>query len=166
MATSRTRQEEVHTRGAQIDDALDPPDHDANAADLADTLDFALSQFRKITGKASWETAPAKTIEELAAVTGVSLSFDIYVAVGNFAKGANIPAVTLDLTDFDGDMGTPGVPGAPNLFLLLNGRVIRGAAVTGTGDWFPGTDPSAGDVKVDFPKGIKTGDLILTIALK
>lgn len=64
---SRIRQEGVHTRGSEIDDTLAPPDHDANARDLADTLDFYASQFRRITGKGNWETAPAKTIEELAA---------------------------------------------------------------------------------------------------
>lgn len=163
---SRIRQEEVHTRGAGIDDSLDPPDHDANAADLADTVDFVASQFRKITGKANWETAPAKTIEELATAPGVALTFGIYVAPGNFAKGANIPGVTLDLTVFDGDMGTPASPGTPNLFLILNGRVIYGASATAIGDWFPGDAPAAGDIKVDYPKGIKANDLILTVALK
>jgi hypothetical protein len=96
---------------------------------------------------------------------GVDLTFDIYVAAGNFATGVNIPAVTQSLVTFDGDMGTPGSPGTPDLFLFLNGRLIRGAAATGTGDWYPGTTPASGDIKVDFPKGIKTNDVILTIAL-
>jgi hypothetical protein len=77
----------------------------------------------------------------------------------------NIPGVTLDLTTFDGDMGTPASPGTPDLFLFLNGRLLRGAAATGTGDWYPGDTPASGDIKVDFPKGIKTNDVILTIAL-
>lgn len=166
MTVSRTRQEEVHTRGAAIDDTLDPPDHDVNAADLADTLDFALSQLVKITGETKWEDPPAATIKALALGVGISLTFGIYVSAGNFAKGANIPGVTLNLTTFDGDMGTPASPGTANLFLLLNGRVIRGASATTIGDWFPGDAPASGDVKVDFPKGIKTNDLILTIALK
>jgi hypothetical protein len=95
---------------------------------------------------------------------GVDLAFDIYVAAGNFATGVNIPAVTLDLTSYDGVMGTPGSPGTPDLFLFLNGRLVRGAAATGTGDWYPGTTPANGDIKVDFPKGVKTNDVILTIA--
>jgi len=96
---------------------------------------------------------------------GVDLTFDIFVAGSNYAMGANIPAVTLDLSTFDGDMGTPGSPGTPDLFLFLNGRLIRGAAATGTGDWYPGDTPASGDVKVDFPKGVKTNDVFLTIAL-
>jgi hypothetical protein len=95
---------------------------------------------------------------------GVDLSFDIYVSAGSFAQGVNIPAVTLDLTAFSGDMGTPGSPGTPTLFLFLNGRLLRGAAASGTGDWYPGTTPANGDIKVDFPKGIKNTDVILTLA--
>ena len=96
---------------------------------------------------------------------GVDVTFDIYVAAGNFAQGVNIPGVTLDLTAYDEDMGTPGSPGTPDLFLFLNGRLIRGASGTGVGDWYAGDTPASGDIKVDFPKGIKTGDVIITIGL-
>lgn len=58
MGVSRIRQEEVHTRGAGIDDSLDPLDHDALAADLADTIDFLASQIRRITRKPRWEDPP------------------------------------------------------------------------------------------------------------
>lgn len=97
---------------------------------------------------------------------GVDLTFDIYVSAANFAMGANVPAVTVDLTAFDEDMGTPGAPGTPDLFLFHNGRLLRGAAATGTGDWYAGTTPASGDIKVDFPKGVKVGDVFLTITLK
>lgn len=99
-------------------------------------------------------------------VGGVDLTFDIFVAGTNYNTGVNIPAATQDLTNFDGDMGTPGSPGTPDIFLFLNGRLVRGAAASGTGDWYPGDTPASGDIKVDFPKGIKSGDVILTIALK
>lgn len=69
---SRTRQEEVHTRGAAIDDSLAPQDHDANAVDLAGTLDHVCSQFVKLTGENAWEDPPAATIKALAdAAVGV-----------------------------------------------------------------------------------------------
>ncbi len=67
MTVSRIRQGEVHTRGDQIDDSLDPPDHDVDAANLADTLDYFASQFAKITGEDEWEDPPAETIKALAA---------------------------------------------------------------------------------------------------
>lgn len=97
---------------------------------------------------------------------GVDLTFDIFLAASNYAQGVNIPGVTLDLTAYDEDMGTPASPGTPDLFLFLNGRLIRGASGTGIGDWYAGDTPASGDIKVDFPKGIKTGDLIITIGLK
>lgn len=96
---------------------------------------------------------------------GVDFTFDIWEAGSNYAKGVNIPAVTFDLTAYDEDMGTPGSPGTPDLLLFLNGRLMRGASGTGIGDWYAGTTPASGDIKVDFPKGIKTGDLILSVGL-
>lgn len=93
-----------------------------------------------------------------------SVNFDIFVAGSNYAQGVNIPAATLDLTTYDEDMGTPGTPGTPDLFLFLNGRLIRGASGTGVGDWYAGDTPASGDVKVDFPKGIKSGDVLITVA--
>jgi hypothetical protein len=162
MTTSKIRQESVHTRGSDIDDSLDPPDHDANATDLADSVDYFCSQLTKITGEPEWETAPVKTIKELAAAS-VAVEFDIFVASSNFAKDVNVPGVTLDLTTFDGDMGTPASPGSPNLFLVLNGRILRGGT-SSVGDWYPGDSPASGDVKFRAAKGIKSNDLILTIA--
>jgi hypothetical protein len=94
VTVSRTRQESVHTRGSQIDDSRDPPDHDVSAEDLADTLDFYASQFRKITGKANWETAPAKTIEEIVA-TGLAVDIKSGVLIpGAFAGNPKKATVT------------------------------------------------------------------------
>jgi hypothetical protein len=108
----------------------------------------------------------AAAIDYAIGVGGVDVTFDIYVAAANFAQGVNIPGVTLDLTVYDEDMGTPASPGTPDLFLFLNGRLIRGASGTGIGDWYAGDTPASGDIKVDFPKGIKSGDVIITIGLK
>lgn len=97
---------------------------------------------------------------------GVDLSFDIFVAGSNFAQGANIPGVTFDLTQFSVDMGVPATPGSPTVFLFLNGRLMRGAAASGTGDFFPGTTPGNGDIIVDFPRGVRSGSVITSIGLK
>lgn len=95
---------------------------------------------------------------------GVNLFFTIFEVTSNVNQGVNIPGATLDLTTFDQDMGTPATPGTPDLFIFLNGRILRGAAAAGTGGWFPGTTPGNGDFKNDFPKGLKTGDILITIA--
>lgn len=67
MGVTRIRQDQVWTEGSAIDDTLAPTDHDANAVDLADTIDFLASQIADITGEVAWETAPDMTIAAMAA---------------------------------------------------------------------------------------------------
>lgn len=69
MANTRNPQEHVETRGSSIDDTLTPTDHDANAIDLADTLDYALSQIADITGETAWEDPPDLSIAAIVAKT-------------------------------------------------------------------------------------------------
>jgi hypothetical protein len=85
----------------------------------------------------------------------------LFVAAGNYAQGANVPAATFNQTGYTLAMAT-GVAGA-DMFVFLNGRLLRGAAAAGTGDVYPGTTPASGDLKFDFPKGIKTNDVILSV---
>jgi hypothetical protein len=93
----------------------------------------------------------------------VSLAFDTYVAAGNFSQGVNIPGVTLDLTAYTLDANTPA---NTDLFLFLNGRLLFGGNGTTKNDVYAGDTPASGDIKVDFSKGIKTGDVILSIGLQ
>ena len=67
MAVMRTPQEHIETLNSSIDDTLDPLNHDANAINLADTIDYLASQLIHITGETAWEDRPDKTISELAA---------------------------------------------------------------------------------------------------
>jgi hypothetical protein len=67
MAVMRTPQEHIETQGSAIDDTLTPTDHDANAVDLHNTVDYICSQIADMLGEASWETAPDETIAALAA---------------------------------------------------------------------------------------------------
>lgn len=96
---------------------------------------------------------------------GVDLSLAQWVSATSYSQGTNIPAVTLDLTAFSGDWNT--IAGV-NLFLFLNGRLLRGGNATPgqENDWCPGTTPASGDVKMQMAKPILTGDVILTLALK
>jgi hypothetical protein len=69
MANTYIRTERVRTPGSGIDDTKSPPDHDANAVDLLDTIGYICSQVCDITGEAAWETAPDMTIAQIAAKT-------------------------------------------------------------------------------------------------
>lgn len=86
----------------------------------------------------------------------------LFVAGGNYAQGVNVPAATFNQTGYTLGMGTGGAAAA-DMFIFLNGRLLRGAAAAGTGDVYPGTTPASGDLKFDFPKGIKTNDVILSV---
>lgn len=95
-------------------------------------------------------------------VGGADLTMKLSVLGSSYSQGDNVPAATLDLTAYTLSM----VSNAATVFLFLNGRLLRGAAATGTGDVYPGTTPASGDVKFDFPKGVKSGDVIISIGLK
>lgn len=94
---------------------------------------------------------------------GVDLSFKVFVAGSNYNQGVNIPAATLDLTSYSLDANTPA---NVDLFVFLNGRLLYGGNGTTKNDIYAGTTPANGDAMVDFPKGIKTGDVILSLGLK
>ena len=94
---------------------------------------------------------------------GADLAFKTFVSGSNYAQGVNIPAATLDLTAYSLDANTPANVDA---FVFLNGRLLYGGNVTVKNDVYAGTVPANGDIMVDFPKGIKSGDIILTIGLQ
>ena len=100
-----------------------------------------------------------------AAITsaGLQLTLNIFVAGSNFGQDANVPGASLDLTVFDIDANTPANVDA---FVFLNGRLLLGGNGTTNNDVYAGDTPANGDLKFDFPKGIKTGDVIITIGLQ
>jgi hypothetical protein len=69
MAVNRTPQEHVETKGSAIDDTLTPTNHDGNAVDLKDSIDYIASQIADITGETAWETAPDESIATIVAKT-------------------------------------------------------------------------------------------------
>lgn len=94
---------------------------------------------------------------------GIGLYFKTFTAGSNYNQGVNIPGATLDLSTFTIDANTPANTDA---FVFLNGRLLYGGNVSVKNDVYVGDTPASGDIKVDFPKGIKTGDVILTIGLQ
>jgi len=96
-------------------------------------------------------------------VGGADLGLKVFTAGANYARDANIPAATVDLTQYSIDMNTPA---GVNAFVFLNGRLLVGGNVTTQNDAYVGDTAANGDLKVDLVKGIKTGDVIITITLK
>lgn len=67
MATQRTRQDRIWSEGSDINDALTPSDHDANAVSVADTFNFVCSQLADMLGETNWHDAPDLSISAMAA---------------------------------------------------------------------------------------------------
>jgi hypothetical protein len=117
---TRLPQELVETRGSSISDTLTPTDHDGNAVDLADTVDYICSQLADILGESSWETAPdisiaaiqAKTfMDEKLALKEIHLLTDISVPAAVKATGS---------IDCD-DTGSDVIPADGETFVLDDG---------------------------------------------
>lgn len=94
---------------------------------------------------------------------GITLDTNVFVSGSNYGQGVNIPAATFDLTTHTLDMNTPA---NTDTYLFLNGRLLHGGNGTTNNDVYAGTTPANGDIMVDFPKGIKSGDVIISIALQ
>ena len=106
-------------------------------------------------------TSIADAIDYAGTIGGADLAMKLFVSASSYAAGVNIPAATLDLTAYTLNMSGD----AATVFVFLNGRLLRGAAATGTGDVYPGTTPASGDLMHDFPKPILSGDVIISLGL-
>jgi hypothetical protein len=85
----------------------------------------------------------------------------LFIAGSNYGQGVNVPAATFSQTGYTLAMAVGAT--TADMFVFLNGRLLRGAAAAGTGDVYPGSTPSNGDVMFDFPKGIKAGDVVISV---
>lgn len=102
----------------------------------------------------------AAAIADAYANGGVDLTTKFVTFGSNYAKDANVPAATLDLTAFSMNWAA-----TPTVFLFLQGRIVHGAGAIDTGDAYPGTAPSNGDVKFSYPGGVKSGWKLFSIGL-
>jgi hypothetical protein len=93
---------------------------------------------------------------------GVDMSMKKFVAASNYAQDVNIPAAVQNITSYPIDMESPSTV---KQFVFLNGRLLVGGNVTTQNDAYVGDTPANGDLKVDFPKGVKTNDVIVSIVL-
>lgn len=69
MPLSRIRSDRIWSDGSGINDALTPSDHDSNAVDLGDTIDYMASQLADILGETNWTDTPDLSIASMAAKT-------------------------------------------------------------------------------------------------
>ena len=103
----------------------------------------------------------AAAIADAYANGGVDLTTKFVTLGSAYAKDANVPAATLDIS------GTRSInwSSSPNTFLFLQGRIIEGGPSIDTADVYPGTTPANGDLKFSYPGGVKSGWKLLTISL-
>jgi hypothetical protein len=90
---------------------------------------------------------------------GDQLAMKLSVLGSNYASGVNMPAVTLNLSTYTLNMSSD----LATVFVFYNGRLLRGAASTGTGDIYPGTTPASGDLKHDFDAPLLTGGVLISL---
>jgi len=93
---------------------------------------------------------------------GADMSLKVTVLGSNYNQGVNIPGAVQDITSYPIDMNTPGTV---EQFVFLNGRLLYGGNGTTKNDVYAGDTPASGDIKVDFPKGVKSGDVVISIVL-
>lgn len=104
-----------------------------------------------------------------------SADLDIFLQVlqNNYGQDVNVPgggngnaqdwSPSLDLSARSIDMGTPA---SVDTVIFLNGRLLIGGNGTTNNDVYKGTTPGQGDLKYDFPKGVKSGDWVLALSWK
>ena len=96
---------------------------------------------------------------------GVDLTIGVFVASSNYAQDANIPggAGGLDISSPHSiDMNTPS---GVDTIIFFNGQLMYGGNVTTQNDVYAGDTPANGDIKVDHPRGVRTGDILIAIQL-
>jgi hypothetical protein len=153
----------IETRATTGDNTVSSVDGDVLFQTAQETtpipLDDATTGPISTIGGGSYASVAAAIAAAMAA-GGVTLTTKVFVAGSAYAQGANIPAATLSLSDYTLDTESPAVP---SLLLFLNGRLLHGGNGTTKNDIYAGTTPASGDAKVDFPKGIKSGDVLISV---
>lgn len=93
---------------------------------------------------------------------GADMSLKASVMGANYGQGVNIPGAIQDISTHPIDMNTTGTV---EQLVFLNGRLLYGGNGTTKNDVYAGTTPASGDIMVDFAKGVKTGDVIISVVL-
>ncbi len=133
--------------------------------ELDDATTGSISALKTVlTGSGSFVSI-AEAIKYAAQNGGVDLTVGVTVLGANYGQDVNIPggAGGLDISSPHSiDMNTPS---GVDTFVFLNGRLLYGGNATTNNDVYAGTTPASGDIKVDFPGGVKSGDVFIAIQL-
>jgi len=105
-----------------------------------------------------------------AALTAADLDVFVQTLGSAYAQDANIPgsgnwSPALDLSARTLDMNSGAIANVDTM-LFLNGRLLHGGNGTTNNDVYIGDTPANGDLKVDFPKGVKAGDVFIAVSWK
>lgn len=108
-----------------------------------------------------------------AALLAADLDIFLQVLQNSYAQDANVPgsgnsnaqdwSPALSFAARSIDMNTPA---SVDTLIILNGRVLFGGNGTTNNDVYVGTTPANGDLKYDFPKGVKAGDWVMALSWK
>lgn len=104
-----------------------------------------------------------------AALTSAQIDVYTQTLANSYARDVNVPGATetwspaLDLTNRTIDTISPAVP---DTVVFLNGVLLRGGNGTTNNDVYKGTTPANGDLKYDFLKGVKVGDMVTVFSWK
>lgn len=96
---------------------------------------------------------------------GVDLTIGVKVLAANYGRDVNVPGGAGGLNiaaPHSIDMNTPS---GVDTLIFLNGRLLYGGNGVTNNDVYAGDTPANGDLKFDFPGGVKTGDVIIAIQL-
>jgi len=98
----------------------------------------------------------------LHAINSGNVSVGVSVLGSNYGRDVNVPggAGQSIASPHSIDMNTPS---GVDTVIFLNGRLLYGGNASTNNDVYAGDTPANGDLKFDFPGGVKTGDVIVSL---
>jgi len=135
------------------------------ALELDDATTGSISALKTVLTGSGAFVSIADAIKYAAQNGGADLTVGVTVLGSNYGQDVNVPAGAgaLDISSPHSiDMNTPS---GVDTFIFLNGRLLYGGNGSTNNDVYAGTTPASGDIKFDFPGGVKNGDVIIAVQL-
>jgi hypothetical protein len=161
-ASAKTLTVQAANAGAGTADLALTAKTDIEFTDLRDT---ALPLTDATTGSIAglFGGSQASVAAAIKAAAGfANLGIKVTVLASPYAQGVNVPGAVQNLTDSPIDMNTPATV---EQLVFLNGELMQGGNGTTKNDVYAGTTPASGDIMFDFPRGVKAGDVIISVVV-
>lgn len=110
-----------------------------------------------------------------AALTSSDVDVFVQVLANNYAQDVNVPgsgngnaqdwSPALSLATRSISMAAADIANLDTI-LFLNGSLLWGGSAATNNEVYAGTTPANGDLKYDFAKGVKSGDVVIAISFK